>query len=263
MVRIPIAIINASTLVEHQEIVDAAAALQVQVSRDFAPFWNVDAQIAVVPPGALPPAGAWWVVALDNSDLGNALGYHDLTSEGLPIAKVFIETSRQAGQDWTVLFSHEILEMLSDPYISLTALVPTAQGMLLYAYENCDACQSDASGYKIGGRLVSDFCTPAWFDANKAGTSGPFDFRKLITQPFELLAGGYAMLRNVSVGGAWTIVTAPAATKASLAQALRPRIGSRRERRKTGLGGWIKSNVEVGRDFSVADLTLPSVSSLL
>jgi len=263
MVRIPIAIINASTLVEHQEIVDAAAALQVRVSRDFAPFWNVDAQIAVVPPGALAPAGAWWVVALDNSDLGNALGYHDLTSEGLPIAKVFIETSRQAGQDWTVLFSHEILEMLSDPYISLTALVPTAQGMLLYAYENCDACQSDASGYKIGGRLVSDFCTPAWFDANKAGTSGPFDFRKLITQPFELLAGGYAMLRIVSVGGAWTIVTARAATKASLAQALRPRIGSRRERRKTGLGGWIKSNVEVGRDFSVADLTLPSVSSLL
>ena len=263
MVRIPVAVINASTLVEHEELVDAAAALQVQVSRDFAPFWNVDAQIAVVPPGSLPPAGAWWVVALDNSDLGNALGYHDLTSEGLPIAKVFIETSRHIGQDWTVLFSHEILEMLSDPYIYLTALMPTAQGVLLYAYENCDACQSDASGYKIGGRLVSDFCTPAWFDADKLGTSGPCDFRKLIGQPFELLAGGYAMLRNLSVGGPWTIVTAPAATKAHLAQALRPRIGSRRERRKTGLGGWIKSNVEVGDDFSAANLTLPSVSALL
>lgn len=263
MLRIPIAVINASTLVEHKEIVDAAAALQVQVSRDFAPFWNVDAQIAVVPPGTLPPAGAWWVVALDNSDLGNALGYHDLTPQGLPIAKVFVATSLQAGQDWTVLFSHEILEMLSDPYIYLAALMPTAQGVLLYAYENCDACQSDASGYKIGGRLVSDFCTPAWFDANKVGTSGPFDFRKLIAQPFELLAGGYAMLRNLSVGGAWTIITAPAATKANVAQALRPRIGSRRERRKTGLAGWMKSNVEVGDDFSVANLTLPSVPSLL
>ena len=68
------------------------------------------------------------------------------------------------------------------------------------------------------------------------------------------------MLRNLSVGGPWTIVSAPAATKASLAQALRPRIGSRRERRKTGQGGWIKSTVELGSDFSVANLTLPSVS---
>ena len=263
MLRTPIAVINASTLIKHEDIVDAAAALQVQVSRDFAPIWHVDAQIAVVPPGTLPPTGAWWVVALDNSDLGNALGYHDLTSQGLPIAKVFIETARQAGQDWTVLFSHEILEMLSDPYIYLTAQITTPQGVLLYAYENCDACQSDASGYKIGGRLVSDFCTPAWFDAGKVGTSGPFDFRKQMSQPFQLLPGGYAMLRNLSVGGPWTIVTMPAAAEASVARALRPRVGSRRERRKTGAQSWMKSTVEVGDDFSVANLTLPSVSSLL
>src|SRR5689334_297734 len=138
MLRIPIAIINASTLIKHEDIVSAAAALQVQISRDFAPLWNVDAVISVVPLGALPPTGAWWVVALDNSDLGNALGYHDLTPQGLPIAKVFIETSLKAGQDWAVLFSHEILEMLSDPYIYLTAPMPTAQGVQLYAYENCD-----------------------------------------------------------------------------------------------------------------------------
>jgi len=40
----------------------------------------------------------WWVVVLDNSDQAGALGYHDLTSAGLPISKVFAGTDKQYGK---------------------------------------------------------------------------------------------------------------------------------------------------------------------
>jgi hypothetical protein len=250
----PIAILNASTFVSQEELLAATAAMQVQVHRDFAPAWNVDADLAVVVPGDPPPAGAWWVVILDNSDLGSALGYHDLTSQGLPLAKVFVETAKKTGQNWTTLLSHEVLEMLSDPFIYLNALAPTAYGLYLYAYENCDACQSDNFGYTIGDQLVSDFCLPDWFDANKIGHAGTYDFRGYIKQPFELLPGGYAMCRNVSTGGGWTLVTASGAPPSYGA---RPRVGSRRERRRTDFMTWHKSLVAAGSNFAQANLLRP------
>jgi hypothetical protein len=262
LLTIPLAIVNASTLVSADEVNAATAALQVQVHRDFAPAWNVDADLAVVIPGDPPPSGAWWIVILDNSDAGGALGYHDLTSQGLPLGKVFVQTARNSGQNWTVLFSHEILEMLSDPFICLTALLPTVHGLFQYAYENCDACQSDDTGYKIGDQVVSDFCFPAWFDAGKFGAIGPFDHLRLMTNPFHLLTGGYAMCRNLSFGGPWTLVTGAGAPLAhsmppKTAYNLRPKVGSRRERRRTDPTSWVKSDVPMGREFYAANLGRP------
>src|SRR5262245_37343881 len=105
MLTVPLAIINASTAVSDEAVLAATAALQVQVNRDFATAWNVDADLAVVLYGKPPPTGAWWIVIMDNSDLGSALGYHDLTSQGLPLGKVFAETAQEVGEQWTVLLS--------------------------------------------------------------------------------------------------------------------------------------------------------------
>jgi hypothetical protein len=254
LLTIPLAVINACTLVSQDEVQAATAALQVQVHRDFAQAWNVDADLAVVSPGKPPPTGAWWIVVMDNSDFGSALGYHDLTSQGLPLGKVFVETAKKTNQAWTVLFSHEVLEMLSDPFICLTALLPTAYGLYQYAYENCDACQSDKVGYKIGEQLVSDFCFPDWFNASKIGGVGPFDFLRQIKQPFELLLGGYAMCRNLSTGGGWDLVTAG---DVPLSYSMRPKVGSRRERRKIAPAKWLNSSVNTERDFAEADLVRP------
>jgi len=256
--KIPIAVLNASTLIDFDELLAATAALQIQVSRDFAPAWNVDAELAVVRPGEKPPTGTWWIVTLDNSDLGAALGYHDLTPEGLPMAKVFVETAKKTGQEWTVLFSHEILEMLADPFICLTALAPSAYGAVLYAYENCDACQSDNSGYRIDGHLVSNFCLPAWFDASRFGGADRFDFRGQIKQPFELLPGGYGMCCPLFYPTGWQLVTAPGSPPS---YAMRPRVGSRRERRRTNFTNWHKSVIETGDDFHAANLVRPRVSA--
>ncbi len=254
MIKVPLAIINASTLVDQEELLSVTSALQIQVHRDFSPAWKADADLAVVLPGEAPPTGAWWVVVMDNSDLGSALGYHDLTTQGLPLGKVFVETAKNAGQSWSVLLGHEILEMLADPYICLTALAPTAFGLCLYAYENCDACQSDKFAYTINDQLVPDFCLPDWFDANKVGSIGPFDFGRHMTQPFELVAGGYAMVRNLSTGGEWALVTA---SGAPIPYGMRPKVGSRRERRRSNFASWQNSTVTTGLEFDKAKVVRP------
>ncbi len=256
---ITITVINASSLATRDEVLAAIASVQVQVHRDFAPHWRVEADIALLENGERPPTNAWWLVILDNSDLGAALGYHDLTPQGLPIGKVFVETSRMAGQDWTVSMSHEVLEMLSDPYAYLTAIGPTPGGPYLYAYENCDACQADQSGYKIGDRLVSNFCLPAWFDPWQRNTTGPFDFLNKINQPFGLLPGGYASVLGLYFYTGWQQIFAPGSP---VTYSARPRVGSRRERRRTGMRLWLKSAVLTGNDFRVAKLIRPTLTGL-
>jgi hypothetical protein len=96
----------------------------------------VDAELEFVPSGAQPPAGTWWLSILDDSDQANALGYHDLTTDGLPIGKVFAGTDLKVGASWSVTASHELLEMLADPNINLTVFVQNADTTgRLYAYE--------------------------------------------------------------------------------------------------------------------------------
>ena len=83
------------------------------------PIWGVDADLVFVPLGEKPPKGDWWVVILDDSDEGGALGYHDVTDEGLPLGKVFAGTDILYGISWTVTASHEILEMLENIQTSI------------------------------------------------------------------------------------------------------------------------------------------------
>src|SRR5437764_113986 len=101
-VNIPIAIINESSVVSDADAQAATDALQIQVTRDFAPVWGVNAQLTFFPTGSTPPKGSWWLVLLDNSDQAGALGYHDVTSDGLPLGKVFAATDLQYNLKWTV-----------------------------------------------------------------------------------------------------------------------------------------------------------------
>ena len=85
---IQISIINASTVLSDAEIRPVVDAFATSRSADdFRPAWGVDAELAFVPTGAEPMAGTWWLTILDDSDQAGALGYHDLTPDGLPIGK--------------------------------------------------------------------------------------------------------------------------------------------------------------------------------
>lgn len=237
MADIDIGVIHKSTAVTAQEVQAALPALQTQVSRDFAPVWGIDANLTFVPDGSVPPPDSWWLVVFDNSDQAGALGYHDVTTQGLPMGKVFAGSDKKYGYQWTVTLSHELLEMLADPEINLTVFdQPTGSTGRLYAYEVCDACEADQYGYDINGTLVSDFVYPAWFQASR--TNGQCDHGGHIKVPFELLPGGYIGIFDVTGGTGWTQLTPPGAM---LRYDSRPHVGSRRERRRTPRDQWLPS----------------------
>jgi hypothetical protein len=235
---IQISVINESTVLADNDVTPVVAALQKQVTDDFFPVWGTNADLKMLAKGTPPPSGSWWLVLLDDSDQANALGYHDLTTEGLPIGKVFAGSDLKAGTSWTVTASHELLEMLGDPNINLTVFAQnTNTAGILYAYEVCDACEDDSLGYRIENVLVSDFVYPSWFESFRAEGSTQFDRMNKIHNPFELLAGGYIGIFNVSTGSGWTQKIDQRPT--SLLH--RGAVGTRRERRTIPHDQWVNS----------------------
>ncbi|MET8424392.1 hypothetical protein [Nocardia sp. NPDC004860] len=232
---------NRSTVLTDAQVSAVVPALQTQVHRDWAPVWGSDADLSFVATGAQPPAGAWWLVVSDDSDQAGALGYHDLTNEGLPMGKVFARSDIDAGLQWTVTASHELLEMLGDPDINLAAYVfSTATAGRIYAYEVADACEADQYGYAINGIQVSDFVFPAWFENFRKAGSTRFDYGNHINAPFQLLPGGYIGVFDINGGSGWHQLTA----ESKPAQyTMRARVGSRRERRRTPRDQWLLSEV--------------------
>jgi hypothetical protein len=236
---IQISLINESTVLADKDVVPVVAALQKQVTNDFAPVWGAPALLTIVPKSNQPPSGSWWLVLLDDSDQANALGYHDLTTEGLPIGKVFAASDLKAGTSWTVTASHELLEMLADPNVNLTVFVEGSNTAgVLYAYEVCDACEDDSLGYQIDNVLMSDFVYPSWFESFRTEGSTQFDRMNKIQNPFQLLTGGYIGIFNVNSGSGWQQQTGE---KRPTNVLNRGAVGTRRERRGIPHELWINS----------------------
>ena len=246
MANIKISFINSSTVRNDADVKSLTAVLQDQVRNDFAPAWGVDADLTFVAKGHKPDPASWWLVVLDNADQAGALGYHDLTDTGLPMGKVFAATDDQYHMAYSVTASHELLEMLADPDINLTAFVPDQSGQSgrMYAYEVCDACEADENAYagSDGKTLVSDFVYPSWFESFWKSGGTQFDRQKKISAPFQLLPGGYIGYYDVNSGGGWQQLTAEKLEKHAKSWAHhRPAPGSRRYRRRIPRKEWIRS----------------------
>ena len=222
-----IAITNASTCLSDREVAAVIPALQRQVTVDFRAYWEADCQLTFLPRGELLTEGWWQISVTDNPDQAGALGYHELTSRGTPLGKVFAGLDLQSGGSWTVTLSHELLEMLADPWINWCAQGSDGE---IYALEVCDAVESDRLGYEIDGVLVSDFITPSWFEPTHADR---VDFKRRILQPLQLAEGGYISV--LEVGGGWTQIAAQGETCVPIPW------GSRRQRRNMGKADWRRS----------------------
>ena len=244
MPPINVSIINASTVLTDDQLQPVVDALRVQVQRDFQPAWGIGATLTFVPGGGTPDPANWWLTVLDNSDHAAALGYHDRTSAGLPQGKVFAATDLTHGHSWTVTASHELLEMLADPDVTLTTFVESnAHSVRLYAYEIADPCEADQFGYDIDGTTVSDFVFPSWFESFWAPGATQFDQQALISAPLTVLPGGYASVFDLSAGTGWSQIFGHQAGAAELdySYSMRAHLGSRRERRRTPRDQWLAS----------------------
>jgi hypothetical protein len=248
---INISIVNKSTLFADKDLPTLANAMQIQVTRDFLPSWGIDAKIYYTPSGQNPSPSHWVLALLDDADMAGALGYHDVTPTDQPLGKAFVRTTLADGGQITVTVSHELLEMLGDPTVSLCS----QDSNVFWAYENCDAVEADNLGYEItipagwngaGNKiLVSDFVLKSWWDRT---AQAPYDFMEHIKSPLALAPGGYISfldLNNLQNG--WQQKDADLASPADQLKA-RPHLGSRRSRRAIPKYKWIRSTYEPGTE---------------
>lgn len=200
---IRIAVINAAekTPIPDRQLAKVVAALQKQIARDLAPAWGIAAELRPVPRGGTPPRDHWWLTLHDDSDHAGELGYHDLTSAGLPLGKAFVATARADDVPWSVVLSHELLEMLIDPYINLAAVVRNGRGGVLFGYEVCDPCRLDI--YRIDGVAVSNFVYPGWFEQERPHQGARFDHLGRMVKPLALRPGGYSLVNDLADKRGW------------------------------------------------------------
>ncbi len=188
-----IALIDTTGHIVDNEVARVAAAIDIQLARDVSRFWPVNAVVTALPHASLVAPGMWPVFIVGETD-DNSAGFHR-TLHQQPYAEVV------DGPNWSIAASHEILEMLVDPsgnrLVAAPAVTVTEQGdvqdaagTVEYLLEICDPSEDPEFAYEIDSVLVSDFYTPAFFDAFSA-PGARYSFRGVITHPRRVCPGGY------------------------------------------------------------------------
>jgi hypothetical protein len=192
---IQIGLVDTTGSLDPELVQSVAAALNIQVTRDLPQFWSVNATVIYLPHAKKVPVGVWPVQLVKTLPPGEG-GFH-LDKHKQPYAKV-IASPKSDG--WTIAASHEVLEMLVDPYgnrvQSSVAIevkgkkIQDGTGQFGYLVELCDPCEDDKYGYSVNGVPVSDFITPRFYDPLVTpGTR--YSFTGAIKAPRQILPGGY------------------------------------------------------------------------
>jgi hypothetical protein len=180
-----IALVCQSKKVKMSELTKASAALQKQATKDLSPIWGIKATVDVFQDMKDIPLGYWPIIIMDKIDDPDAAGYHD-DKNHQPYALV------EYSKSWSLTCSHEMCEMLVDPYGNhmKSGLSPNGKERVHYLVEVCDPCEDGKYAYFINGFLVSDFYTPDYFDA-AGGDNTKYSFTGAIKQPRQVLKNGY------------------------------------------------------------------------
>jgi hypothetical protein len=193
-----IAVVNKSTLVTDADVAVMVRAVGYQLRHHAAPAWGIPPMsVRHVDDEIAAPAGSCVIAILDDADQAGDLGWHTEGPGGVVYGRVFARPVLDNGGhaldgDLSVssVLSHEVLETAFDRHVNLWA----DAGAVSYAYEVCDPVESDSYPVTVNRRtaMVSNFVTPAWFDAN-AAAGEQLDWLGKLTRPFQLGDGGYVI----------------------------------------------------------------------
>lgn len=181
-----IAIVSDSSSVSLSEITRVSAALQRQVQSHFGPLWDIQSTVDAFERLEDVPIDYWPVIIRDDINVPGAAGIH-IDKDGHPFALV------QYSNGWSLTTSHEVLEMLCDPYGNRVKAGPSpkpGQGRVNFLVEVCDPSESVEYSYTINGVIVSDFYTPSYFD-QMVTPGARYSWTGTIKKPLEVLPGGY------------------------------------------------------------------------
>jgi hypothetical protein len=196
-------LVDVTGQIEVDLVHSAAIALNLQVTRDLPQFWPVSATVMYLPNPDKIPAGVWPVQLVKTLPPDEG-GFHS-DKHKQPYAKVI---ASKTDPSWTIDASHEILEMLVDPYgnrMQSSVAIKVVNGKIQdntgqygYLVEACDPCEDNSYAYTINGVAVSDFITPHFYDPMvTAGTR--YSFTGAIKGPRQILPGGYISWVNTEI----------------------------------------------------------------
>jgi hypothetical protein len=185
---VSIACINKATVDLGVPFDKLTAALQKCYDLYFQPIWGYPVTLYNT---KTAKAKDWRLIYFDDADAANALGYHDLTKQGQPVAKIFVKTTLADNQLVSVTTCHELFEMAIDPIANLWA--EAADGRE-FAYEMCDPVEEDT--FLVDKIAMSNFVHPAWFEPFKHPAGTKYDHLGLLKSPFAMTKGGYVIVKT-------------------------------------------------------------------
>jgi hypothetical protein len=203
-----VALVSLTSDISSRELMLGAAAIDKQVTRDFFPQWGLAATVSAFDDLMSVPSDYHPVVLFGDAD--DLVGRLEFALGPQRAARLIDEFDRElvsgihlnaftrqpfalvvASDTWTVTVSHEILELVADPYGNhlIAAAHPTDAALRVnYLVEVCDPCMS--TWYPVNGVPVADFYTPRYFDPVR--TDGTlYSFTGEIEYPLQILDGGY------------------------------------------------------------------------
>jgi len=189
-----IAIVNDSTVVSDEQLERALPGLQRYIDQ-VCQAWHCAGLLVIRHPGEALER-EWQIVLNDESEIPDAIGYH-VTEGSRPTGYVSTRTAEDAVVSWTVVFTHELAEMLVDP--EAAAAVQTSSPWVepvFTAREICDPVQGH--WYWLSGIRVADFVYRSWFTR---GAKGPYDSMRALSAPLQL---GRQSWKAIFRDGAWT-----------------------------------------------------------
>jgi len=244
----PINLALVSVVKDHDpgDVARVAAALQRQATRDFGPIWNVRATVDSFPRLHDVPVGYWPMIVATDIHRPGAAGVHE-DKDGQPFALIEMSDS------WSLTASHEMLEMLGDPFGKRVIPGPSpkrGQGRVEFLVEVGDPCESEQFAYTVNDILVSDFYTPHFFDPVQS-TGTRYSFTGAVKKPRQVLRGGYLSWRDPVSNHWWQEIF----------------FGSRREYRDLGVfdatAGSIRSWIDAQTDHPGIDHGLKKSNAAL
>ncbi|HEX3323880.1 MAG TPA: hypothetical protein VHR65_01900 [Solirubrobacterales bacterium] len=196
-VPVHVALVDMSGTIEALELAEVAGALNEQVQADIAPAWKVAATVGAYPSA---PPGTWRIELHETIDLKNAAGYH-ADKLGQPYAKVVCDGG------WTVTASHELVEMLVDPFGSRLHTAAALKGWkgssprVWYLWEPGDPVEEVQ--YEVGGVPMTDFVLPPFYRSTPRGSLAAYSHTGAATEPLQILEGGYISFIDPATETAW------------------------------------------------------------
>ncbi len=196
-----VALVSESSRISTSDLASVSAALQKQASRDLVQFWDVKATVDAFPRLEDIPVGYWPIIVMDDIQTQGAAGVHE-DKNGQPFALV---TSSDQLEGWSLTASHEMIEMLVDPFgnrLEAGDSPKADQGRVQILVEACDPSEAANFAYTVNGVLVSDFYSPRFFDP-VAAPGVRYSFTGAIEEPRQVLRGGYLSWHDVASDTWW------------------------------------------------------------